>query len=500
MTISKEMGAEILRLYHAEKWPANTIAIQLKVHHSAVKRVLLQEGVPITKLRVRLSKADPYMGFIEETLKKYPKLPASRLHEMVKARGYTGAASRFRAIVASLRPRPTEAYMRLRTLPGEQAQVDWGYFGKVKFGNAERRLAGFVMVLSWSRQIFLRFYPGEAMPYFLHGHVGAFRFFDAVPREILYDNLKSAVLERVHDAIRFNPALLELAAHYRFAPKPVAVARGNEKGRVERAIQYIRHSFFAAREWKDLDDLNKQANKWCLEVAAERKCQEDQNMTVGKAFALEKGKLLELPANPFPVCERVMVQVGKTPYVRFDLNDYSVPHIYVRKTLAVAADMGSVRILSEGQEVARHKRCWERGCQIEDQVHIKELEELKKEAKQHRGMDRLHHAAPSARKLLQIAAERGNGLGGLTSGLLKLLDLYGAQAVEQAIREALEVEAVHLSAVRQVLERRRREQNLPPPVEIEVRDDPRITNLVVVPHSLSTYDTLHAQKEEANNE
>jgi len=500
MTVSKMMEAELLRLYHAEKWPVNTIAKQMNIHYSVVKRVLLQDGVPAINLRARPSKSDPYLGFIEETLEKYPKLAASRLHEMVKARGYCGAASRFRDVVARLRPRQSEAYLRLHTLPGEQAQVDWGYFGKIKFGNAERRLLAFVMVLSWSRHVFLRFYPGDAMPYFLHGHVEAFRFFDSVPREILYDNLKSAVLERDRDAIRFNPTLLELAGHYRFLPKPVNVARGNEKGRVEKTIRFARDSFFAAREWKDLDDLNEQATVWCMGTAAERKCQEDRNITVGEAFLQEKDKLLTLPDNPFPAYERVMVRVGKTPYVRFDLNDYSVPHTYVKKTLVVVADMTVVRVLSEGQEIACHKRCWDRGNQIEDPTHIKELEERKKEAKQHRGMNRLHYAAPSARKLLQIAAERGNGLGGVTVGLVKLLDLYGAKELNEAIEEVLKVEAIHVSGVRQVLERRRREQDLPPPVKIDLPNDPRIRNLVVVPRSLSIYDTLHVKEKGEDDE
>lgn len=117
----------------------------------------------------------------------------------------------------------------MQTLPGEQAQVDWAYFGKVTIGNAERPLFGFVMVLSWSRQIFLKFYTGMVTANFLQGHVDAFEAWHGVPREILYDNLKSAVLERVGDSIRFNPKLLDMAAHYRYAPKPVAVARGNQK-------------------------------------------------------------------------------------------------------------------------------------------------------------------------------------------------------------------------------------------------------------------------------
>jgi transposase len=158
MTVSKEIEAQILRLYHAEKWPIGTIASQLDIHHSVVQRVLQQDGMLAEKIVMRRSIADPFVPFIQETLKKYPKLTASRVHEMVKGRGYRGAERHFRSIVARYRPRPAaEAYLRLRSLPGEQGQVDWGSFGKIKCGNAERRLLAFVVTLSWSRQIFLRF-------------------------------------------------------------------------------------------------------------------------------------------------------------------------------------------------------------------------------------------------------------------------------------------------------------------------------------------------------
>lgn len=158
------------------------------------------------------------------------------------------------------------------------------------------------------------------------GHVDAFTDFGGVPRVLLYDNLKSAVLERHGDAIRFHPTLLDLSAHYRFEPRPVAVARGNEKGRVERAIRYIREAFFAARTYTNLADLNRQAAEWTASAVLDRAWVEDRDRTVRQAFDEEQRLLLPHPDTPFPAHERLEVEVGKTPYVRFDLNDYSVPH------------------------------------------------------------------------------------------------------------------------------------------------------------------------------
>src|SRR5260221_10640401 len=153
----------------------------------------------------------------------------------------------------------------------------------------------FVMVLSYSRQIFLRFLLDARMESFLRGHVGAFTAWNGCPRVLLYDNLKSAVLERQGDAIRFHPTLIAFAAHYRFEPRPVAVARGNEKGRVERAVRYVRDNFFAAREWKNIDDLNNQATNWCEGQAADRPCPEDKTQSVCDVFVKEQPTLISLP-------------------------------------------------------------------------------------------------------------------------------------------------------------------------------------------------------------
>jgi transposase len=183
-----------------------------------------------------------------ETLEKFPKLTAMRLYAMARERGYPGGPDHFRRVVARHRPRkPAEAYQRLATLPGEEAQVDWAHFGSVQVGRAKRKLYAFVFVLSWSRHTVVRFYLGASMAFFLRGHVEAFATIGGVPRRCLYDNLKSAVLERKADIVRFNPKLLELAAHYHFELRPVAVARGNEKGRVERVIRYLRSAFFEGR-------------------------------------------------------------------------------------------------------------------------------------------------------------------------------------------------------------------------------------------------------------
>lgn len=501
MTIETEREKKILRYHHVEKWPIGTIARQLGIHHSVVRRVLSQAGMPKSDLMKKPSIISPFLTFITDTLKTFPKLAASRLYDMVKNRGYKGGSDHFRHTIALHRPRPSaEAYLRLRTLPGEQAQVDWGHFGYVEIGRARRPLMAFVMVLSYSRKIFLRFYLNAQMANFLRGHVAAFEAFGGVPKVLLYDNLKSAVLERQGDAIRFNPELLEFSGHYHFEPRPVAVARGNEKGRVERAIRYIRDNFFAARDWKDIDDLNAQAMQWCNETSADRLCPEDKTRTVADVFLEEQSHLLQLPGNHYYAEERVEVSVSKTPYLRFDLNDYSVPHDFVKRTLIVHATQTHVHIHDGATLIAEHERCYDKGKQVENNNHVQALVDEKKKARHGRGQDRLIKTIPGAQIFLMKAAERGYNLGSQVSTLLRLLDMYGAKDCEIALLLSVEKDIPHVNTVRLILEKNRDEQDQKPLMPVRLPDDDRVRQLSVRPHDLSQYDQLEKNTSEKENE
>ena len=347
--IPADLEQQILRFHFVEKWKVGTISTQLGVHHTTVKRVLKDHGV-IAAPPSRPSIADPFIPFIRDTLKAHPTLPASRMHAMVAERGYPGGPDHFRRVVAMLRPRKeAEAFQRLRTLIGEEGQVDWGSFGTREVGKGTRAVSAFVLVLSWSRMPFVRFYFDQRMGSWLSGHAAAFTFFGGVPRTLLYDNLKSVVVERHRDAIRFNDTFLAFAGHHKFEPRPVAVRRGNEKGRVERTIRYLRTSFWPARNWTDLEDLNAQAEAWCRTTAAARTCKEDASLTVGEAWAAERPKLMPLPDDAFPAHDRVDVRVGKQPYVRFDRNDYSVPAPRSR-----TPDVDGARDTRSGPDPRRH--------------------------------------------------------------------------------------------------------------------------------------------------
>jgi len=226
--ISPETRVQIRRYFYAEHWKIGTIAQALNVHPDTVRRALEVERFPHAE-PLRPSKVDPYLPFVRQVLEQHPRLRATRLYQMIRDRGYPGSVEQLRRVVARLRPQPHEAFLRLQVFPAEQAQVDWACFGSVRVGRAQRQLSCFVITLSWSRALYLEFFFDQTMENFLRGHVHAFQDWSGAPRVILYDNLRSAVLERRGDHVHFNPRLLELAAHYHFAPRPCQVRAGNQK-------------------------------------------------------------------------------------------------------------------------------------------------------------------------------------------------------------------------------------------------------------------------------
>jgi hypothetical protein len=218
---------------------------------------------------------------------------------------------------------------------------------------------------------------------------------------------------------------------------------------------------------------------------------------VKDAFEQEKPKLLPLPGDPFPAEERLEVSVGKTPYVRFDRNDYSVPHTFAGKTLVVSATLDTVRILDGAIVVAQHPRCFDKGQVIEDPKHIEELAGEKKKARKERGVDRLRRAAPGSEEFLVRLAARGEKLGSSVTQLLRLLETYGAEELASAIDECLKSDVPHPHAVRHVLEKRRQDLGQDPILPLVLPDDPRVRDLVVPPPSLHAYDNLK-EKTDAN--
>jgi hypothetical protein len=326
------------------------------------------------------------------------------------------------------------------------------------------------------------------MENFLRGHVHAFQAWAGSPRVILHDNLRSAVLERRGNQIHFHPRLLELCAHYHCIARPCQVRAGNQKGRVERAIRYVRESFWAGRDFTTLEQCNRQALLWRDQVAHQRPWPGDDTRTVAQAFAEEQPRLLPLPLHPFDTDLMVPIRSAKTIYVRFDLNDYSIPPEAVRRPLTLVASDTWVRILDGTQEIARHRRSFDRHQPLLDPAHQQALLQEKRKAFHSTPTGRLAQSVPESESLLDLAFARGESAGSQTAQLLKLLDLYGAQALRQAIREALERDTPRASSVAFLLRRRQQPTSSAPKVDLSRH--PEAQAIDVQPHNLETYDEL----------
>jgi transposase len=483
--ISPETRAQIRRYFYAEHWKIGTIASDLGVHPDAVRHAIERQH-PGGAQPLRASIVDPYVEFVRQTLDQHPRLRATRIHQMIRERGYTGSVVQLRRAVARLRPKTREAFLRLETFPGEQGQVDWAHFGPVMVGRARRALSCFVMTLSYSRALYLEFFFDQTTENFLRGHVHAFQAWNGPPRVILYDNLKSAVLERRGGQILFNPRLLELSAHYHFAPQPCQVRAGNQKGRVERAIRYVRDSFWAGRTFTTLEECNRQAWLWRDQVAHQRPWPGQDGRTVAQVFAEEQPRLLAPPCHPFSTDRIETVSSHKTIYVRFDLNDYSIPPEAVGRPLTLVASDITVRILDGAREIARHPRTYDRQKMVLDPTHQEAVLKTKRKAFHATPGSRLEQAVPESKTLLDRAFAQGESAGRQTAQLMKLLDEYGPAALRRAIREALERDTPRASSVAFLLRRQPR----PPRVDLDLSRYPEAQSIDVRPHDLETYDEL----------
>jgi transposase len=482
--IDADIRVKIRHYFFAEHWKIGTIAAELQVHPDTVRRAIeaekFQNAVP-----VRASLLEPYLPFVRETLEAHPRLRVTRLHRMLTDRGYTGSIRQLRRSVASVRPHRHEAFLRTQVYAGEQAQVDWAHFGAVMVGAHDARSC-FVMTLSWSRALYIEFFFDQTMESFLRGHVHAFASFQGSARVLLYDNLKSAVLDRHGSHVHFNPRLLELAGHYHFVPRPCQVRSGNQKGRVERAIRYVRDSFWPARGFTTLEECNRQALRWREEVAHRRPWPDDRNRTVGQAFVEEQPRLLPLPLHPFNTDHVVAVRSAKTIYVRFDGNDYSIPPEAVGRSLTLVASAAEVRILDGSKELARHRRSYDRQQMVLDPKHQQDLLRSKRKARESTRNGRLEVAVPESVLLLEKAFLEGESVAQQTTQLLELLERYGEAALREAVHEAIERGTPRAASVAFLLRQRHRAAPLP----LDLSRYPQAQDINVRSHDLETYDEL----------
>lgn len=357
----------VLRHYLDEGVSKTAIAKKLGVSRMTVYRHAASgKAEPVYGPRPpRKTLLDPYKDYIRGRLKIYPELSAVRLFKEIKERGYPGKLTRVKDFVRLIRPAPPlELERRFEVSPGEQAQVDFATF-KTDFGVVYALL----VVLSWSRYLWVRFFCHQDQLTVLAGLHRAFVSFGGVPATALFDRMKTAVARAESDGKAvFNEEMLRFAAHYGFRPLACRPYRAKTKGRVERAVSYLRRNFFYGQRFHDLEDLNSQLEKW-LEETANARLHGTTGEMPSQRLQDEKSHLRPLPADNYVPLITLGRRVSRDGFVAYNGNEYSVPDGLKRVEVEVRATLEKVGLYQDGRLLASHPLLDGRGKRLLDPAH-----------------------------------------------------------------------------------------------------------------------------------
>ncbi|CAK7261977.1 MULTISPECIES: IS21 family transposase [unclassified Shinella] len=344
---------------HRQGLSVSAIARQTGIDRKTVRKYIERglEAPTYGPRKPRATVVDPFATYLRERVKAYPGLTGSRLFREIKERGYTGGYTAVTDFLRDVRPPAVQGFeVRFETPPGEQAQVDFAQFHVVFTDEpmTPRIVWLFSMVLGHSRLIWARFVMHQNLPTVLRCHVAAFEAIGGVPREILYDRMKTAVVgEGQTEGIVYNRALVDLARHYGFHPKACRPYRAKTKGKVERPFRYIREDFFLARTFRNLDDLNAQLRHW-LDTIANPRVHATTLRVVSKAFAEERPHLRPLPLAPFRAVLKLERRISREGMVSVGGNAYSVPDATRSRLVEVHSLANELRIFENGTLIAVH--------------------------------------------------------------------------------------------------------------------------------------------------
>jgi len=486
-----EDWAEMRRLHKVEKLSKRAVARRLGIHRNTVTRALESDEPPSYSRKARGSILDPYKPKIHALLAKDPTLSGVRILEIIQEEGYPGKISILRDFLREVRLqyKPKQVYIRMQYHPGEYAQVDWGEMSDpVLWQGHWCQVNAFVMVLCYSRLLYVEFSLTTKLMDFLRCHQNGLRFFGSIPKSCVYDNLSSVVKRRRGTDITLNESFQQFAGYHCFQVHPCWPGAANQKGTVERPIDYIKRNFWAGRYFADFDDLDRQRWEWLNETANVRVHSTTRQRPVDR-FKEERAHLLPLPKEPFDTDWVLYPKVRKDCVIRVDTNDYSVPwqaaQRHVGQTIEVRVDERWVRILSQSEEVARHGRCYARHQQIIDRSHYDGLWQSRAAAA----------FAALERGFLEAYGEVGRhfytGLGRKTERLkesleaiLRLEQRYPHEDILAALEVAVQHSYFDAAAVEYLLHTGKA-------VSIDRSVTPTSIHVPVEERALVTYDALH---------
>jgi transposase len=491
---------ELHRLYWSEHWPIRKIERQLNIGWRTIRKYLAAPAQDPLR-RDRPSKLDPFKGNITEWLEKDPRVTAAVIEQKLRSLGYQGGHSIIREYVRNARPEPPKrAFVRMEPLAGERFEVDWGHFGALNYSGDSRKLYAFALVDAHSRMLYVEFTHSQSFGTFARCHTHAFDVLGGVAREIAYDNLATAVVEHDGRLIRFLPRFLGFARDHSFFPHACNPASGWEKGKIERAIGYIRQNFWPLREFTDLHDVNRQVRQWLSEVANQRLHRETRERPLER---FKPEALRPLPVIPYDYRDSSEALVHKDLRLPFDGNRYCVPHRYVGRRLTIKADSSSVTIYDRFQEVVSYARSWRRGQTFGAARFEKLLAEQRPAARRSQAQQRLLDSLDNlcSRSVLEAylrdMADTDRSLSRQISELLELIRQYGPQDVAVAIEKASAARAFGADYVTNILRQQPSPRRPQPPLRLR---DPLLNQLVTDPLSLLEYDAFILESEKESDD
>ncbi len=431
----------------------------------------------------RPSKLDPFKKRIVGWLDAHP-LSTQQVFQRLQDAGYRGGISIVKDYVLRIRPPKREAFLSLAFAPGEAAQMDWGEWGSIEVGHTRRRLSFFVMVLAYSRRMYVEFTLAQTMEHFLEAHIHAFNAL-GVPSKVMIDNLRTGVLSHVRgEPARFNPRYLDFARHYGFEPVACNVAKGNEKGRVERGVGYVKENFLAGLELPPFAALNPAIQVWLETVANVRLHRTTQRRPID-LWDEERPHLRSVNPRPYDVGRVLDVRASRQFRVTFDSNRYSVPARYAGHPLTLKAYPDRICVYREAELIARHVREYDRHQDIEDPDHAKALVAQRRHAHDSQVLKRFLGLTPLAEKYhVGLLERRGQAISHVRK-IVALADIHGDDAVVRALADALAFEAFSSEYVAHLIQARGRQLPEASPLVLMRRQD--ALELELPPADLSAY-------------
>lgn len=481
-----------IRSYHNEHGLTGAqIARKLNMDSRTVEKWLNQPRYCHRKPARRPSKLDPYKDQILRMLEFYP-YTAMQIFQRIGQDGFDGGYTIVKDYVRKVRVPKKKAYLKLAFAPGECAQVDWGSYGSVSVGTTRRRLSFFVMVLCYSRMMYVQFTVSQTMEHFLACHQNAFDFFGAVPKKIMVDNLKSAVLKRiVGQAPILNPKYLEFANHCGFTIVPCNVGKGNEKGRVENAVGYVKKNFLAGLKIPNFEALAPAASNWLDTVANVR----IHGMTHKKPielFAKERCFLSRLPVYPYDIATVSQARASSQFRISLDTNRYSVPAEYAGARLTVKCYPDWVCIYCDNKLIARHVRSYDRHQDFEDPDHPKELLAQRKKASDQKIFMRFLALSPQADLYYRKLAQRRMNPTHHVRKIVALSEIYNPESVARAMEDAFAFQAFSCEYIANLLEQRSR--CLPEPGALHLTRSEDLLDIKIEQPDLTIYERKNCNR------